>query len=80
MGKEKTPFCFHENFVPSGFSAPARGYIYIWWNMKKMYIKSDVKAIYFKPATNGQSDMGFLLASTFVPKGLSAPAWGYIHV
>ena len=45
--------------------------------MKKMYIKSDFKAFFFKPATNGQrSDMSFLLASTFVPKGLSAPALG----
>ena len=52
------------------------GAIYIWWNMKKMYIKSDFKAIFFKPATNGQSDKGFLLTSTFVPKGLSAPALG----
>ena len=27
-------------------------------------------------ATNGQSDKGFLLTSTFVPKMLSAPALG----
>ena len=47
---------------------------------EKMYIKSDFKAIFFKPATNGQSDMGFLLTSTFITKGLSAPAlliWPY---
>ena len=50
--------------------------IYVCWNMKRMYIKSDFKAIFFKPATNGQSDKGFLLTSTFVPKGLSAPALG----
>ena len=76
MGKEKRPFCCHQNFVPSGLSASSQGYIYIWWNMKKMYIKSDFKAIFLKPATNGQSDKGFLLTSTFVPKGLSAPALG----
>ena len=29
-----------------------------------------------KLATNGQSDKGFLLTSTFVPKGLSAPVLG----
>ena len=29
-----------------------------------------------KLATNGQSDKGFLLASAFVPKGLSVPAQG----
>ena len=27
-GKEKRPFCCHQNFVPNGFSAPARGYIH----------------------------------------------------
>ena len=55
---------------------PLPGAIYIWWNMKRMYIKLDFKAIFYKPATNGQSDKGFLLTSTFVPKGLSAPALG----
>ena len=44
--------------------------------MKNMCIKSDFKAVCFKPATNGQSDKGFLLTSTFDPKGLSAPALG----
>ena len=34
--------------------------------------------IVLKLATNGQSDKGFLLTSTFVPKGLSSPAlWLY---
>ena len=75
MGKEKRPFCCHQNFVPNGLSSPARGYIYM-VKHEKMYIKSDFKAIFFKPATNGQSDKGFLLTSTFVPKGLSAPAPG----
>ena len=42
--------------------------------MKKTCIKSDFKEIVLKPTTNGQSDKGFLLTSTFVPKGLSAPA------
>ena len=44
--------------------------------MKKMYIKSNFKAMFFKPTTNGQSNKGFLLPSTFVSKGLSAPALG----
>ena len=42
----------------------------------KMCLKETV----LKLATNGQSDKGFLLTSTFVPKGLSALLWGYIHV
>ena len=41
-----------------------------------MCLKSYFKEIVLKLATNGQSDKGFLLTSTFVPKGLSAPALG----
>ena len=41
-----------------------------------MCLKSYFKGIVLKLATNGQSDKGFLLTSTFVPKGLSAPALG----
>ena len=51
---------------------PLPGAIYMWKNMKKMCIKSDFKDIVLKLATNGQNDKGFLLTSTFVPKGLSA--------
>ena len=40
----------------------------------KMCLKSYFEQIVLKLATNGQSDKGFLLTSTFVPKGLSAPA------
>ena len=42
----------------------------------KMCLKSNFKEIDLKHATNGQSDKGFLLTSTFVPRGLSAPALG----
>ena len=55
---------------------PLPGAIYIWWNMKKMYIKSDFKAFFFKPATNGQSDKGFCWHQKFAPNGLSVPALG----
>ena len=50
----------------------------MWKNMKNVYI-SDFKEVVLKLATNGQSDKGFLLISTFVPKGLSSLPWGYIH-
>ena len=76
MGKEKRHFCCHQNFVPNVLSAPARGYIHCTCGKhEKMCIKSDFKEIVLKLATNGQSDKGFLLTS-FVPKGLSAPALG----
>ena len=42
-------------------------------NVYKIGLQS---SFFFKPATNGQKDKGFLLTSTFVPKGLSAPALG----
>ena len=75
MGKEKRLFCWHQNFVPNMLSASARGYIHV-EKHEKTCIKLDIKEIVLKLATNGQSDKGFLLTSTFVPKGLSAPALG----
>ena len=75
MGKEKRPFCCHQNFVPNVLSDPAQGYIDV-EKHEKMCLKSDFKEIVLKLATNGQSDKGFLLTSTFVPKWLSAPALG----
>ena len=89
MGKEKRPFCCHKSFVPNGLSAPVWGYIHVKKNKtkkKKKNIKkgkkSDFKEIYFKLATNMQSDKEFLLTSTFVRKGLGCLPlpWGYIHV
>ena len=46
---------------------------------KKMYIKSDFKA-FFKPATNGQSDKGFLLTSKVCPQGVVCPCLGAIYI
>ena len=70
MGKEKRPFCCRKFFVQSGLSGPAWGYIHV----KKTHIKngkkSDFKEIFFKQATNGQSDKEFLLTSKFCPQGV----------
>ena len=77
-----------KSLSPRGFLPLTRGYIYmykiityIWWNMIKMYIKSDFKAICFKPATNGQSDKGFLLTSKVCPQGVvcHCPGTKYIY-
>ena len=77
MGTDKRPFCCHQNFVPNGLSALAWGYIYIYMvKHEKNVYKIGLQSNFFKPATNGQSDKGFLLTSTFVPKGLSASALG----
>ena len=45
-----------------------------------MYIKSDFKAVLFKPATNGQSDKGFLLTSKVCPQGIVCPCPGAIYI
>ena len=72
-------FLLTSNVCPQGVVCPCPGAIYIIESLK-MCIKSDFEKIILKLAPNGQSDKGFLLTSTFVPTGLSAPAWGYIHV
>ena len=79
MGKEKRPFCCHQILSPMD-CLPLPWAIYIWWHMKKMYIKSDFKAIFFKPETNGQSDKGFLLTSKFCPEGVVCPCPGAINI
>ena len=67
-------------FVPNALPAPAWGYIH----MKKKHIKngkkSDFKEIFFKLATNGQSDKEFLLTSTFCPQGVVCPCPGAIYM
>ena len=74
MGKVIRNFCWHQNFVPKGLSVPALG-LYTCIKSFEMCLKSNLEIV-LKLATNGQSDKGFLLTSTFVPKGLSAI---YIH-
>ena len=54
--------------------------IYIIVKHEKMYIKLDFKAIFFKPATNGQSDKGFLLTSKFCLQGVVCPCPGAIYL
>ena len=77
MGKEKRPFCCHQNFVPNGLSAHARDCIHVYMmKHEKNVHKIGLQSNFFKPATNGQNEKRFLLTSTFVPKGLSAPGLG----
>ena len=47
--------------------------------MKKKCIKSDFKEIFFKLATNDQSDKIFLLTSKFHPQGVVSPYPGAIN-
>ena len=51
--------------------------IFIWWNMKKMYIKSDFKALFVLNLQQmGKMIRAFCWHQKFVPKGLSALAPG----
>ena len=49
-------------------------------NHEKNCIKSDFKEISLKLATNGQSDMAFLLASKLCPLGSICPCPGAIYM
>ena len=78
MGREKA-FLLSPVLSPMD-CLPLPRAIYIWWNMKTMYIKSDFKAIFFKSATNGQSDKGLLLSSKVCPQGVVCPCPGAIYI
>ena len=55
---------------------PLHGAIYIWWNMKKMYIKSDFKEIFLNLQQMGKVIRAFCWHQKFGPKGLYALAPG----
>ena len=55
---------------------PLSGAIYIWWNMKKMYIKSDFKAMFFSLQQMSKVIRAFCWQQTFVSKGSFALAPG----
>ena len=79
-GQREKAFLLTSKFCPQMDYLPLQGAIYIWWNMKKMYIKSDFKAVFFKPVTNGQSDKGFLLTSKVCPQGVVCSCPGAIYI
>ena len=79
MGKVTRLFCWHQDFVHKGLSAPASG-LYTCGKTLKMCIKSEFKEVCLKLATNGQSDKGFLLTSKVCPQGVFLPlSRGYIQ-
>ena len=69
-------------FVPSGLSAPSWGKIHVKKHTQKMVKNQTSKEIFFKLATNGQSDKEFLFTSKFCPQGVvcHCPGAIYIHV
>ena len=79
MVKVKRPFCWHQNFIPWGLSAPAPG-LYACIKPWKNCMKSDFKEIILKLVTNDQSDKMFLLTSKFHPQGVVIPCPGAIYM
>ena len=71
-------FCWRQNFVTKGLSAP--GAIYMHENIKFFFIKSDFKVIFLKLATNCQNDKAFLLTSKFWHQGFVCPCPGAIYM
>ena len=72
MNEMTRHFCWHQNFVPWGLSAPALG-LYMCIKSWKNCIKSDFKEMVFKLATNDRSDKMFLLTSKFHHQGVVSP-------
>ena len=79
IGKVIRPFCWHQNFVPWGLSAPAPGLCTCIKSWKKC-IKSDFKDMFWKLATNEWSDKTFLLTSKLCPLGAVCPYPGAIYM
>ena len=79
----KRPFCWHQNFVPKGLSAPALatlvGAIHMYKiikNVHKIRLQRDV----FKLATNGQSEKAFLLISKLCAQRVVCPCPEAIYI
>ena len=79
MGIVIRSFCWHQNFVPWGLSAPAPG-LYKCIKSWKNCTKSDLKDIFLKLATNEWSDKTFLLTSKFCPLEAVCPCPGAIYM
>ena len=80
MNEVTRHFCWNQNFVPWGLSAPAPGLYTCIKSWKKNCIKSDFKEIFLKLATNDRSDKMFLLTSKFHHQGVVSPCLGAIYV
>ena len=74
-----SPFCWHQNFVPWGLSAPAPGLytcIKSWKNLYKIRLQRD----FLKLATSEWSDEILLLTSKLCPLGAVCPCPGAIYI
>ena len=77
-GQSDKAFCWHQNFVYKGLSAPAPGlYIHV-EKHEKMCIKSEFKEIYLQPMV--EVVRAFRWHQNFDPKICLPLPRGYIHV
>ena len=76
MGKMIRPFCWHQNVVPWGLSAPAPRLCTCIKSWKKCIKNQTSKTIVLKLATNKWSDKTFLLTSKLCPLGAVFPCPG----
>ena len=72
--------CLYKNSDPKGLSAPAQGGYILVEKHEKLCIKSGLKVMFLKLATNGQSDKDFLLTSGFCPQRVVCPCPGAIYM
>ena len=68
-------FCWHQNFVPWGLSAPGLR-LYTWIKSWKKCINSDFKDIFLNLQQMNEVTRHFCWHQNFVPWGLSVPALG----
>ena len=76
MGKEKRPFCCHQNFAPNGLSAPAQGYMHMVKHEQKCIENQTSKQFSLNLQQMGKVIRAFCWHQKFIPKGLSALAPG----
>ena len=79
MVKVIRAFCWHQKFVPKGFSALAPG-LYTSIKSLKMCIESDLEEIILKLETYGQREKAFLLSSKFCRQGVVCPCPGSVYI
>ena len=83
MGKVIRPFCWHQNIVPKGLSAPVLG-LYTCIKSLKTCIKSDFKEILFKTCNKWSWPMWQYYVSVDIiilsPGGCLPLPRGYIHL
>ena len=73
------PFCWHQNLVPCGLSAPVPGLYTCIKSWRKLF-KVRLQRHFLKLATNEWSDKTFLLTSKLCPLGAVCPCPGAVYM